>query len=106
MPMARLQASHVMTTTPAAAATLTNSAGGAAGGKENVGTATSNLFTMTEVMTCVDTYSVPPNTPAPVPPPFDGNETGSIPVISLTNISLPTPWTVPATGKSEALSGL
>ena len=52
------------------------------------------------------TYSVPPNTPAPVPPPFDGIETGSIPVISLTNISLPTPWTVPATGKSEALSGL
>jgi hypothetical protein len=103
---ARQQAAHVMTTTPVAGATLTNSAGGAAGGKENVGTATSNLFTMTEVMTCVDTYSVPPNTPAPVPPPFDGNETGSIPVISLTNISLPTPWTVPATGKSEALSGL
>ena len=25
--------------------------------------------------------------------------------ISLTNISLPTPWTVPATGKSESLSG-
>jgi hypothetical protein len=112
MPMARLQASHVMTTTPAAAATLTNSAGGAAGGKENVGTATSNLFTMTEVMTCVDTYSVPATDPSkpPGPPynisPNDGLEQGSVPLISITNISLPTPWNVPATGKSESLSGL
>ena len=111
MPMARLQASHVMTTTPAAAATLTNSAGGAAGGKENVGTATSNLFTMTEVMTCVDTYSVPATDPSKPPgfpyniSPNDGLEQGSVPLISLTNISLPTPWTVPATGKSESLSG-
>ena len=113
MPMARLQASHVMTTTPAAAATLTNAGAKAAGGMENVGTATSSTFTMTEVMTCVDTYSVPPGDPSnyypPAPPnhpPTDGFEVGSVPVISLTNISLPTPWTVPATGKSESLSGL
>ena len=101
---ARVQGSHVMSTTPAAGATLTNAGAKTAGGMENVGTATSSTFTMTEIMTCVDTYSVPPATGNP--PPYDGAETGAIPVISLTNITLPTPWTVPATGKSESLSGL
>ena len=108
MSLARLQSAHVLSTTPAAGATLTNAGAKTAGGMENVGTATSSTFTMTEVMTCVDTYSVPP-TPPPsygIPPPYDGLEVGSVPVISLTNISLPTPWTVPATSKSEALSGL
>ena len=103
---ARQQAAHVMSTLPAAGATLTNAGAKTAGGMENVGTATSSTFTMTEIMKCIDTYSVPPNTPVAVPPPFDGLETGATPVISLTNISLPTPWTVPATGKSESLSGL
>jgi len=106
MPFARLQASHVMSTTPAAGATLTNAGSRTTGGMENVGTATSETFTMTEVMTCVDTYSVPPNTPSPTPPPYDGLEVGAVPVISLTNITLPTPWTVPATNKSESLSGI
>ena len=106
MPFARLQASHVMTTLPAAATTFTNSGEKTAGGMENVGTATSSTFTMAEEIKCIDTYSVPPNTPSPVPPPYDGLETGAVPLISLTNISLPTPWTVPATGKSESLSGL
>jgi len=106
MPFARLQASHVMTTVPAAATTFTNSGVKTAGGMENVGTATSSTFTMAEEIKCIDTYSVPPNTPSPVPPPYDGLETGAVPLISLTNISLPTPWTVPATGKSESLSGL
>ena len=112
MPLARKQSAHVMTTTPAAAATLTNAGAKTAGGMENIGTATSETFTMTEVMTCVDTYSVPINDPSkpPGPPPNnapnDGLEIGSVPLISLTNISLPTPWTVPATGKSESLSGL
>jgi len=102
---ARVQANHVMTTTPAAGATLTNAGTRTTGGMENIGTATSETFTMTEVMTCVDTYSVPPlPSPANVPP-YEGGETGATPVISLTNISLPTPWTVPATGKSESLSG-
>jgi len=108
MPLARLQSAHVLSTTPASGATLTNSGSRTTGGMENIGTATSETFTMTEVMTCVDTYSVPP-TPPPsygIPPPYDGLEVGSVPVISLTNISLPTPWTVPATSKSEALSGL
>jgi len=106
MPFARLQASHVMTTVPAAATTFTNSGEKTAGGMENVGTATSSTFTMAEEIKCIDTYSVPPNTPSPTPPPFDGLEVGAVPVISLTNITLPTPWTVPATGKSESLSGL
>jgi len=64
MPFARLQASHVMTTTPAAGAILTNAGTRTKGGMENIGTATSETFTMTEVMTCVDTYSVPINDPS------------------------------------------
>ena len=103
---ARVQANHTMTTTPAAAATLTNAGAKAAGGMENIGTATSETFTMLEVMTCVDTYSVPPLSPPANVPPYEGGETGATPVISLINITLPTPWTVPATGKSESLSGL
>ena len=112
MPLARLQSAHVLSTTPAAGAILTNSGTRTTGGMENIGTATSETFTMTEVMTCVDTYSVPindPSKPPYIPPnasPYDGTEIGSVPVISLTNITLPTPWTVPATGKSESLSGL
>ena len=112
MPLARLQSAHVLSTTPAAGAILTNSGTRTTGGMENVGTATSETFTMTEVMTCVDTYSVPindPSKPPYAPPnvsPYDGTEIGSVPLISLTNISLPTPWTVPATSKSESLSGL
>ena len=103
---ARVQANHVMTTTPTAAATLTNAGARTTGGMENIGTATSETFTMTEVMTCVDTYSVPPLSPPANVPPYEGGETGATPVISLTNISMPSTWTVPATGKSESLSGL
>ena len=100
---ARLQSGHVMSTLPAAGATLTNAGAKTAGGMENIGTATSSTFTMTEIMKCIDTYSVPPVTGNP--PPQDGLETGATPVISLTNISIPSSWTVPATGKSESLSG-
>ena len=101
---ARLQTGHVMSTLPAAGAILTNSGAKTAGGMENIGTATSSTFTMLEIMSCTDTYSVPPITGNP--PPQDGLETGAIPVISLTNISIPSSWTVPATGKSESLSGI
>ena len=101
---ARLQSGHVMSTLPAAGATLTNAGAKTAGGMENVGTATSSTFTMVEEIKCIDTYNVPIINP-PNLPPNEGNETGATPVISLTNISLPTPWTVPATGKSESLSG-
>ena len=100
---ARLQSGHAMSTLPAAGATLTNAGAKTAGGMENIGTATSSTFTMTEIMKCIDTYSVPPVTGNP--PPQDGLETGATPVISLTNISIPSSWTVPATGKSESLSG-
>ena len=101
---ARLQSGHAMTTLPAAGATLTNSPPRTTGGMENIGTATSETFTMTEIRSCTDTYSVPPITGNP--PPQDGAETGATPVISLTNISIPSSWTVPATGKSESLSGI
>ena len=112
MPLARKQSAHILSTTPAAGAILTNAGTRTTGGMENIGTATSETFTMTEVMTCIDTYSVPANDPSkpPGPPynisPNDGLEIGSVPLMSLTNISLPTPWTVPATGNSESLSGL
>ena len=101
---ARLQSAHVMSTLPAAGATLTSSEEKTAGGMENIGTATSSAFTMAEIMSCTDTYSVPPATGNP--PPYDGLETGATPVISLTNISIPSSWTVPATSKSESLSGI
>ena len=111
MPMARLQASHVMTTEPVAGVTLLNAPPRSKGGMENVGSATSNTFTMTSPVTqikCIDTYNVPPNPGPPygIPPPYDGLEVGAVPVISLTNISIPSSWTVPATGKSESLSGI
>ena len=107
MPMARLQSGHTMSTIPAAGATLLNASPRTKGGMENVGSATSNTFTMTSPVPeikCIDTYSVPLISP-PGTPPNDGLEIGAVPVISLTNISIPSSWTVPATGKSESLSG-
>ena len=95
---------HSIAALPAAGATLTSSEEKTAGGMENIGTATSSAFTMAEIMSCTDTYSVPPATGNP--PPYDGLETGATPVISLTNISIPSSWTVPATSKSESLSGI
>ena len=82
---------HSIAALPAAGATLTNAGAKTAGGMENIGTATSETFTMTEVMTCVDTYNVPitdPTKPPYFPPnqsPFDGTEQGSVPIISLSS---------------------
>ena len=105
MSLARLQASHTMTTVPAAATTFTNAGAKTAGGMENIGTATSSTFTMTDIITCTETVSVPLVTP-PGTPPYDGLETAAGPMISITNISIPSSWTVPATSKSESLSGI
>ena len=96
---------HSIAALPAAGATLTSSEEKTAGGMENIGTATSSAFTMAETMTCTETVNSPKSDP-PVPIVSDGLETAAGAMISLTNISLPTPWTVPATGKSESLSGL
>ena len=96
---------HSITALPAAGATLNNAGDRTKGGMENVGTATSETFTMSETMTCTETVNSPKTDP-PVPIVSDGLETAAGAMISLTNISLPTPWTVPATGKSESLSGL
>jgi hypothetical protein len=96
---------HSIAALPAAGATLTNAGAKAAGGMENVGTATSETFTMSETMTCTETVNSPITSP-PVPIVSDGLETAAGPMISITDISLPTPWTVPATSKSESLSGL
>ena len=96
---------HSIAALPAAGATLNNAGDRTKGGMENVGTATSETFTMSETMTCTETVNSPKTDP-PVPIVSDGLETAAGAMISLTNITLPTPWTVPATGKSESLSGL
>lgn len=96
---------HSIAAVPAAGATLTNAGAKAAGGMENVGTATSETFTMSETITCTETVNSPITSP-PVPIVSDGLETAAGPMIAITDISLPTPWTVPATNKSESLSGL
>ena len=97
-------AGHVMTTdAPADNAKLTNSGARSAGGLENLGTQTSNEFTATEDIKCIETVNAPPVTGNP--PPYDGLETAAGPMISVTNISIPSSWTVPATGKTETLSG-
>jgi hypothetical protein len=88
-----------------AAGTLTNAGAKTAGGMENVGTATSETFTMSETMTCIETVNSPITSP-PVTIVSDGLETAAGPMISITNISIPASWTVPATSKSESLSGI
>ena len=105
---ARLAASaaHSMVTVPTAGATLTNSGEKTAGGMENVGTATSSTYTMAETITCTETVNAPIPGGGPIPGSYDGLETAAGPMIAITDISLPTPWTVPATGNSESLSGL
>ena len=88
-----------------AAGTLTNAGAKTAGGMENIGTATSETFTMSETMTCTETVNSPITSP-PVTIVSDGLETAAGPMISITNISIPASWTVPATSKSESLSGI
>ena len=110
MPLARKQSAHILSTTPAAGAILTNAGTRTTGGMENVGTATSSTFTMTETITCTELVNAPipgyPSNPVPIAGSYDGLETPAGPMIAITDISLPTPWTVPATSESESLSGL
>ena len=100
------------TDAPANNAKLTNEGARSSGGLENLGTQTSNEFTATEDIKCIETVSVPlvspPGTPPSSPVPGlvnDGTESCATPYISVTGISIPSSWTVPATGKSESLSG-
>ena len=98
-------AGHALSTqAPANNAKLTNEGARAAGGLENLGTQTSNTFTQVEDIKCIETVSVPATNP-PVMGTTDGLETAAGPMISITNISIPSSWTVPATGKTETLSG-
>ena len=97
-------AGHVLSTdAPADNAKLTNSGARTAGGLENLGTQTSNEFTATETIECLETVNVPPASGNP--PPYDGLETAAGPMISVTNISIPASWTPASTGKVETLSG-
>ena len=96
---------HVLSTqAPANNAKLTNEGARSAGGLENLGTQTSNEFTATEDIKCIETVSVPLISP-PGTPPNDGLETAAGPMISVTNIAVPTSWTPSSTGKVETLSG-
>ena len=96
---------HVLSTdAPANNAKLTNEGARSTGGLENLGTQTSNTFTQVEDIKCIETVNVPLVSP-PGTPPYDGLETAAGPMISVTNIAVPTSWTVPATGKVETLSG-
>jgi len=101
-------AAHVMSTEPSADEELANTGtGGTAGGKENVGTATSMTFDSgAAFFKCIDTTTAavtPPTTPIPGLV-NDGTESPATPYISVTGISIPSSWTVPATGNSESLS--
>ena len=70
---------------------LTNSGARTAGGLENIGTATSNTFTMTEVIKIKETVNVPASAP-PVPGTTDGLETAAGPVIKVKSITLPSSY--------------
>ena len=97
-------AGHVLSTdAPADNAKLTNSGARTAGGLENLGTQTSNEFTASDTIECIETVNVPPASGNP--PPYDGLETAAGPMISVTNISIPASWTPAYTGKMETLSG-
>ena len=97
-------AGHVLSTdAPANNAKLTNEGARTAGGLENLGTQTSNEFTASDTIECIETVNVPPASGNP--PPYDGLETAAGPMISVTNISIPASWTPASTGKVETLSG-
>ena len=102
---------HVMSTVPTADAELANTGtGGTAGGKENIGSATSSTFDSGEAFfKCIDTTTAAvlppsPNTLIGTGLVNDGSESPATPYISVTGISIPSSWTVPATGNSESLS--
>ena len=72
---------------------LTNSGARTAGGLENIGTATSNTFTMTEVIKIKETVAAPiPPSGTPVPGTFDGAETAAGPSIQVKNIQIPSSY--------------
>lgn len=77
---------------------LTNSGARTAGGLENIGTATSNTFTMTEVIKIKETVYAPVPGGSPVSGSFDGFETAAGPFIKVKSIS------IPSTYKGESLS--
>lgn len=78
-------------------ATLTNTGSRTAGGLENLGTQTSNTFTMSQTMTVNEKVTVglaPPLNP----PPTDGLETSAGPYMKVKSI------TIPSSYKGESLS--
>ena len=71
---------------------LTNSGARTVGGLENIGTATSNTFTMTEVIKIKETVNAPVPGGGPVPGSYDGLETAAGPYIKVKSISVPSSY--------------
>lgn len=71
---------------------LTNSGARTAGGLENIGTATSNTFTMTEVIKIKETVNAPVPGSGPIPGSFDGAESAAGPFIKVKSISIPSSY--------------
>lgn len=71
---------------------LTNSGARTVGGLENIGTATSNTFTMTEVIKIKETVNAPVPGGGPVPGSYDGLETAAGPYIKVKSVSIPSSY--------------
>ena len=71
---------------------LTNTGARTVGGLENIGTATSNTFTMTEVIKIKETVNAPVPGGGPVPGSYDGLETAAGPYIKVKSISIPSSY--------------
>ena len=71
---------------------LTNSGDRTAGCLENIGTATSNSFTMTEVIKIKETVNAQVPGGGPEPGSFDGLETAAGPFIKVKSISIPSSY--------------
>ena len=72
---------------------FTNSGARTAGGLENIGTATSNTFTATEVIQIKETVAAaPPGPSGPSASPYDGLEEAAVPYIKVKSITIPSSY--------------
>ena len=72
---------------------FTNSGARTTGGLENIGTATSNTFTATEVIQIKETVAAaPPGPSGTSAPPYDGLEEAAVPYIKVKSITIPSSY--------------
>ena len=73
---------------------FTNSGARTTGGLENIGTATSNTFTATEVIQIKETVDAPAGggPGGSSAPPYDGNEVAAVPFIKVKSITIPSSY--------------